>query len=179
MVASVCITFFVCLCPFRLLTLWIIYSDPEELQRLGIDAFFNLLFFCRVLIYLNSASNPILYNLISSKFRKAFCRTISSTCTSSNSSINLNTITGGDVGAGNTNDSPTWTRGSPSVMSVSIGAGNGYRRATTPLTYSRSLIASNTAAAKGTPIPSRSHRILRAYVSANENTSPNVVSEFV
>ena len=76
MVASVCITFFVCLFPFRFLTIWIIYSDPSAIQSLGMDAFYNILFFCRILIYINSASNPILYNLISSKFRKAFCRTL-------------------------------------------------------------------------------------------------------
>jgi hypothetical protein len=30
--------------------------------------------FCRVMVYLNSAINPILYNLMSSKFRNGFLR---------------------------------------------------------------------------------------------------------
>lgn len=36
------------------------------------EHYYNVLYFCRVMLYLNSAVNPILYNLMSSKFRKGF-----------------------------------------------------------------------------------------------------------
>lgn len=72
MLASVCVAFFVCLLPFRLMTLWIIFSTNEDIVGLGAGPFYNLLFTCRILLYVNSSVNPILYNLISSKFRAAF-----------------------------------------------------------------------------------------------------------
>lgn len=74
MLASVCITFFICLLPFRLMTLWIITSTQEEVYKIGMETYYNLLFVCRLLLYVNSSINPILYNLISCKFRAAFCR---------------------------------------------------------------------------------------------------------
>ncbi|XP_077549619.1 kiSS-1 receptor-like [Haemaphysalis longicornis] len=43
-------------------------------QRVSLEVFYSLLYLCRVMLYLNSAINPILYNAISSKFRDAFCR---------------------------------------------------------------------------------------------------------
>lgn len=43
-------------------------------MSLGIDGYYALLYFCRVMLYLNSAINPILYNLMSSKFREGFLR---------------------------------------------------------------------------------------------------------
>lgn len=76
MLASVCVTFFICLLPFRLLTLWIIYSSPEDITSLGMETYYILLFICRILLYVNSSANPILYNLISSKFRAAFIRVL-------------------------------------------------------------------------------------------------------
>lgn len=74
MLASVCVTFFVCLLPFRLMTLWIILSSPAEIAKIGMEVYYILLFTCRLLLYVNSSINPILYNVISSKFRCAFCK---------------------------------------------------------------------------------------------------------
>lgn len=74
MLASVCVTFFICLLPFRLMTLWIIMSTQEEVVKIGMETYYILLFVCRLLLYVNSSINPILYNLISCKFRAAFCR---------------------------------------------------------------------------------------------------------
>lgn len=76
MLASVCITFFICLLPFRLMTLWIIFSTPEDILDLGMETYYCILFTCRILLYVNSSANPILYNLISSKFRAGFCRVL-------------------------------------------------------------------------------------------------------
>jgi hypothetical protein len=74
MLGTVVLSFFVCLMPFRALTLWIIVAPQEAVFSLDIDTYYNLLYFCRVMIYLNSAINPILYNLMSSKFRDGFFR---------------------------------------------------------------------------------------------------------
>ncbi|KAI1303099.1 Thyrotropin-releasing hormone receptor [Halotydeus destructor] len=72
MLAAVVACFFICLLPFRLLTIWLIFSTPDQISSLGMEAYYTLLYACRIMLYLNSAVNPILYNLISSKFRDAF-----------------------------------------------------------------------------------------------------------
>ena len=38
------------------------------------ETYFNLLYFSRLMFYINSAINPILYNIMSSKFRDGFKR---------------------------------------------------------------------------------------------------------
>lgn len=67
MLGAVVISFFVCLLPFRLLTL-------IEDDRMSAEIYYMLVNFCRIMVYLNSAVNPILYNLMSSKFRNGFLR---------------------------------------------------------------------------------------------------------
>lgn len=74
MLGAVVLSFFVCLLPFRALTLWIIIVPSETILSLGIEGYYSLLYFCRIMLYLNSAMNPILYNLMSSKFRDGFLR---------------------------------------------------------------------------------------------------------
>ncbi|XP_034659928.1 motilin receptor [Drosophila subobscura] len=74
MLGAVVLSFFVCLLPFRVLTLWIILSTDQALHELGLARYYSLLYFCRVMLYLNSAMNPILYNLMSTKFRRGFAR---------------------------------------------------------------------------------------------------------
>lgn len=74
MLAAVVISFFVCLLPFRGLTLWIIIAPAEDVIALGVEKYYNILYFSRIMLYLNSAMNPILYNLMSSKFREGFFR---------------------------------------------------------------------------------------------------------
>ncbi|XP_064551219.1 growth hormone secretagogue receptor type 1 isoform X2 [Drosophila montana] len=74
MLGAVVLSFFVCLLPFRVLTLWIILSTEQTLHDMGLVRYYSLLYFCRIMLYLNSAMNPILYNLMSTKFRKGFAR---------------------------------------------------------------------------------------------------------
>lgn len=74
MLGTVVLCFFLCLLPFKALTLWIIVVPPEMIINLGIEGYYSLLYFCRVMLYLNSAINPILYNLMSTKFREGFLR---------------------------------------------------------------------------------------------------------
>lgn len=74
MLVAVVSSFFVCLLPFRAFTLWVILASAEDVESLGIAGYYNLLYFSRFMLYLNSAMNPILYNLMSSKFRSGFWR---------------------------------------------------------------------------------------------------------
>lgn len=72
MLGTVVISFFVCLIPFRAFTLWIIIAPEESVNKLGAERYYVLLYVCRIMVYLNSMANPILYNLMSSKFRDGF-----------------------------------------------------------------------------------------------------------
>ncbi|KAJ8868655.1 hypothetical protein PR048_030194 [Dryococelus australis] len=74
MLGTVVLCFFICLMPFRVLTLWIVVVPHQAVVDLGGVAYYNILFFSRVMHYLNSAVNPILYNLMSSKFRAGFMK---------------------------------------------------------------------------------------------------------
>ncbi|PSN38047.1 hypothetical protein C0J52_24750 [Blattella germanica] len=74
MLGTVVLSFFVCLMPFRAFTLWIIVAPQEAVFSLNMETYYNILYFCRVMTYLNSAINPILYNIMSSKFRDGFIR---------------------------------------------------------------------------------------------------------
>ncbi|XP_065557864.1 growth hormone secretagogue receptor type 1-like [Artemia franciscana] len=76
MLAAVVVCFFLCLLPFRIFTLWIIFVKEADIQSLGFHTYYNILNFCRVMQYINSAINPVLYNLMSSKFRDAFSRAL-------------------------------------------------------------------------------------------------------
>nr|UDO48202.1 ecdysis triggering hormone receptor isoform A [Colaphellus bowringi] len=72
MLGTVVLSFFLCLIPFRVFIFWIIVVPEENVFRLGVEKYYNILYFCRIMVYLNSAVNPILYNLMSSKFRNGF-----------------------------------------------------------------------------------------------------------
>lgn len=74
MLGAVVLSFFLCLLPFRVLTLWIILAPEEKVRNFGLESYYNVLYFSRIMLYLNSAINPILYNLMSSKFRSGFKR---------------------------------------------------------------------------------------------------------
>ena len=70
------VIFFLCLLPMRVFTLWVIYSSELQKMSLGLERYLNLISFSRIMLYANSAVNPIVYNIISTKFRKAFRRTL-------------------------------------------------------------------------------------------------------
>lgn len=74
MLGTVVLCFFICLMPYRALTLWIIFTPSEVYDDVSPEKWYNILYFSRVMLYINSAINPILYNLMSSKFRIGFCR---------------------------------------------------------------------------------------------------------
>ncbi|CAG9794838.1 unnamed protein product [Diatraea saccharalis] len=74
MLGTVVLCFFLCLMPYRVLTLWIIIAPSELPSEISPEKWYNILYFSRVMLYINSAINPILYNLMSSKFRMGFCK---------------------------------------------------------------------------------------------------------
>ncbi|XP_014673042.1 PREDICTED: cholecystokinin receptor-like [Priapulus caudatus] len=76
MLFAVVVLFFVCLLPFRVFSLWTVFSDTQQVYALGLETFMNIIYFVRVMFYLNSAVNPIIYNVMSTKFRKAFLRAL-------------------------------------------------------------------------------------------------------
>ncbi len=76
MLGTVTALFFVCLLPFKVLSLWHIYATEEHLEYLGLETYLNLTSFARTMYYLNSAINPIVYNLVSTRFRNYFKRSV-------------------------------------------------------------------------------------------------------
>ncbi|KAK8724286.1 hypothetical protein OTU49_011321, partial [Cherax quadricarinatus] len=76
MLGTVVVVFFVCLLPYRVFSLWVIFTTKETEESMGQEIYYNLLYAFRVLVYVNSAINPVLYNITSSKFRGAFFRLV-------------------------------------------------------------------------------------------------------
>jgi len=74
MLGTVVLFFFACLLPFKVLTMWVVISPYEIFDHINIELYFNILYFCRLMFYINSAINPILYNTMSSRFRDRFRR---------------------------------------------------------------------------------------------------------
>ncbi|XP_043289583.1 growth hormone secretagogue receptor type 1-like isoform X3 [Venturia canescens] len=74
MLLTVVFSFFVCLAPFKTLTFYLVLAPPENVQAIDNDTLLNIVYFCRIMFYLNSAINPILYNLMSTKFRLGFLK---------------------------------------------------------------------------------------------------------
>ncbi|XP_013140589.1 PREDICTED: uncharacterized protein LOC106104940, partial [Papilio polytes] len=74
MLGTVVLCFFLCLMPYRVLIMWIIVTPSELSDTVSPEKWYNLLYFSRIMLYINSAINPILYNLMSSKFRIGFCK---------------------------------------------------------------------------------------------------------
>ncbi|KAH0949038.1 hypothetical protein HN011_010515, partial [Eciton burchellii] len=74
MLGTVVLSFFLCLLPFKAFTLFIIIVPPKIVVSLGIEGYYSLLYISRAMLYLNSAINPILYNLMSTKFREGFLK---------------------------------------------------------------------------------------------------------
>ncbi|XP_072042443.1 growth hormone secretagogue receptor type 1-like [Amphiura filiformis] len=72
MLGSVVVVFFICWLPLRVTMLWQIFAPPEHFAQLGFFKLMILLICMRFLLYVNSSINPLLYNIISTKFRGAF-----------------------------------------------------------------------------------------------------------
>ncbi|KAK2141421.1 hypothetical protein LSH36_1103g00016 [Paralvinella palmiformis] len=100
MLMAVIVFSFFCLFPFRILTLWIVYSSRTAKARLGMEAILFLIHTSRILFYANSAGNPILYNMMSTKFREASKRSVRMFC--------RRTTLSGSYGAGRSGFERSW-----------------------------------------------------------------------
>ncbi|XP_041347371.1 QRFP-like peptide receptor [Gigantopelta aegis] len=76
MLVGIIVLFFVCLLPFRIVALWMVFAPSEEINKLDLEHLINLMAFVRILIYVNSAGNPLIYHMFSQKFRKAFNKAV-------------------------------------------------------------------------------------------------------
>lgn len=74
MLFMVVVFFFICLLPMQTVRLYFLLATKKQIMKLGLEGYLNLLYFARVMLYVNSAINPICYNLVSTKFRDAFRR---------------------------------------------------------------------------------------------------------
>lgn len=74
MLIGIVLLFFVSLTPLRIVIFWQIFTPSTQVSGLGPESYYNLMWLCRLLMYTNSAGNPIIYSLVSSKFRLAFTR---------------------------------------------------------------------------------------------------------
>ena len=84
MLVIVATLFFVCLLPFKVVSLWLIYAPPRDIERLGVEGYYNLISFARIMHYINSSVNPIVYNLVSTRFRNYFRKSM---CCSANQDV--------------------------------------------------------------------------------------------
>ena len=69
-VTVVCV-FFICHLPYRVVSIWIMLENKQKLRNIGLETYLNIIYSARILLYLNHALNPILYNFVSTKFRMA------------------------------------------------------------------------------------------------------------
>ncbi|XP_060066644.1 galanin receptor type 1-like [Ylistrum balloti] len=73
MIIGVVTLFFVSLVPIRTVTMWIVYySSNDDKRQLGFETYTNFICLARIMLNVNSAGNPIIYGLVSSRFRMAF-----------------------------------------------------------------------------------------------------------
>ena len=72
MLILIVVFLFFSLVPLRALALWQALGPPSALLTFGIENYYNLIWMCRMLMYTNSAVNPLIYSLLSTRFKIAF-----------------------------------------------------------------------------------------------------------
>ncbi|CAL1531465.1 unnamed protein product, partial [Lymnaea stagnalis] len=72
MMVAVMFTYFICLLPLRCMQVWTLFATESDFINMGQEGYLNLVNTSRILMYLNSATNPVIYGLLSSNFRAAF-----------------------------------------------------------------------------------------------------------
>ncbi|XP_077992110.1 growth hormone secretagogue receptor type 1-like [Glandiceps talaboti] len=75
MLFAVVVVFFVCLLPQRVVSMLFVF-DHAPRDSLSIHDILSLVTFCRIMLYVNSSVNPLLYSILSTKFRAAFLRAL-------------------------------------------------------------------------------------------------------
>lgn len=70
MLKVVTAVFAVCVLPTNVMWLWLDFGSPE--RTLGHKHFWELVAFCNILTFANSAANPICYTILNDNYRKEF-----------------------------------------------------------------------------------------------------------
>ena len=68
--ASIVFIFFVCHLPYRVVSVWLIYATKTDLSKVGFAGYLTIMYFARVMFYINHLLNPIVYNIVSKSFRE-------------------------------------------------------------------------------------------------------------
>lgn len=71
-ISTIVSLFFVCHLPYRAVSLWLIFEDSKNVERLGLEKYLAIVYSARIFLYVNHALNPIVYNFVSRKFRRTF-----------------------------------------------------------------------------------------------------------
>lgn len=100
MIICVVSLFFLSLLPIRTVTVWILYSSNEDKISLGFEGYNNVLNIAKIMMYINSAGNPIIYGLVSSRFRLAFRKTLGNCFRLSDTYFGNSTIVRGSTANG-------------------------------------------------------------------------------
>jgi Na+/H+ antiporter NhaC len=69
MLLTVVMVFFLCMFPYNLLTMLLTFGNTK---KINFDILLHANSILRLLLLVNSASNPIIYNFLGEKFRKGF-----------------------------------------------------------------------------------------------------------
>ena len=64
------------LCPILIVSLWQIFTSVDNIEKLGLEGYLNVISFARIIMYLNSSTNPLIYSLTSTKFKLAYKRVL-------------------------------------------------------------------------------------------------------
>nr|XP_022919695.1 pyrokinin-1 receptor-like [Onthophagus taurus] len=84
MLVAVVVAFFICWAPFHAQRLFAIYvtppSDSIDKRRIYLKIYEIMTYISGVLYYVSTTINPVLYNIMSNKFREAFKETFSQWC---------------------------------------------------------------------------------------------------
>ncbi|XP_006826036.1 allatostatin-A receptor-like [Saccoglossus kowalevskii] len=73
MLLATTLVFLICIVPYRMIALIVFYQDHFSLDNLAVSVSLNV---CRTMTYINSAANPIIYNVLCDKYRQAFKETL-------------------------------------------------------------------------------------------------------
>ncbi|VDP17998.1 unnamed protein product [Soboliphyme baturini] len=65
--------YFICMLPYNAIV-FLFVTFPEMLVDVDYDVFYCVLTAARILFFINSCANPVIYNVFSSNFRAAFRR---------------------------------------------------------------------------------------------------------
>ncbi|XP_072263622.1 neurotensin receptor type 2 [Pyxicephalus adspersus] len=89
MLRAIVIAYIVCWLPYHARRLMFCYIPDDEWSGFLYTFYHYFYMMTNTLFYISSAVNPVLYNVVSSSFRKLFLDTLSPSCSKQNGNLNL------------------------------------------------------------------------------------------